>query len=97
MLLWSVAGDVASNGHKAVPSYIVYLSICIWVCCLSSQVEQIDKVFSSACKQKAWDHFTKAQRKNIELWRKQAEVRLDVHTAHFLINKLMYINLSSMI
>jgi len=26
----------------------------------------------SACQKKSWDHFTKAQRKNIEMWRKQA-------------------------
>lgn len=31
-------------------------------------------VYHSASKQKAWDHFTKAQRKNISVWCKQAEV-----------------------
>jgi uncharacterized protein YdaT len=29
-------------------------------------------VFVTACHKKAWDHFTKAQRKNLEIWRKQA-------------------------
>ena len=37
-------------------------------------MDQIDKVFSAASKQKAWDHFTKPQRKNIETWRKQLQV-----------------------
>ncbi|XP_017744575.1 PREDICTED: ecto-NOX disulfide-thiol exchanger 2-like, partial [Rhinopithecus bieti] len=36
-------------------------------------VEQIVAVYHSASKQKAWDHFTKAQRKNISVWCKQAE------------------------
>ncbi|XP_013908792.1 PREDICTED: LOW QUALITY PROTEIN: ecto-NOX disulfide-thiol exchanger 2-like [Thamnophis sirtalis] len=41
-----------------------------------AQFEQIVAVYHSACKQKAWDHFTKAQRKNISVWCKQAEVVL---------------------
>jgi len=32
-------------------------------------------VFSAAGHQKVWDHFTKAQRKNITTWKKQAAVR----------------------
>lgn len=28
----------------------------------------------SACKQKVWDHFTKAQRKTIEGWKQQTKV-----------------------
>lgn len=36
-------------------------------------------VFKAASKQKAWDHFSKAQRKNIDIWRKQAE---EVRNAH---------------
>ncbi|RLV85374.1 hypothetical protein DV515_00016037 [Chloebia gouldiae] len=40
------------------------------------QFEQIVAVYHSASKQKAWDHFTKAQRKNISVWCKQAEVAL---------------------
>lgn len=41
--------------------------------------EQIVAVFKAASKQKAWDHFSKAQRKNIDIWRKQAE---EVRNAH---------------
>ncbi|XP_067669821.1 ecto-NOX disulfide-thiol exchanger 2-like isoform X2 [Haliotis asinina] len=37
------------------------------------QFDQIARVFSTATKQRAWDHFTKAQRKNIDVWSKQAE------------------------
>ncbi|XP_077987331.1 ecto-NOX disulfide-thiol exchanger 2-like [Glandiceps talaboti] len=37
------------------------------------QFDQIDRVFTAASKQKAWDHFSKAQRKHIEQWRRQAE------------------------
>lgn len=33
-------------------------------------VNQIDKVFTAANHKKVWDHFTKAQRKNIDLWKK---------------------------
>ncbi|XP_043203088.1 ecto-NOX disulfide-thiol exchanger 2-like [Amphibalanus amphitrite] len=36
------------------------------------QFGQIERVFLAACQQKVWDHFSKAQRKNIELWKKQA-------------------------
>ncbi|XP_050422070.1 ecto-NOX disulfide-thiol exchanger 1 isoform X2 [Adelges cooleyi] len=36
------------------------------------QFTQIEKVFTSASHKKVWDHFTKAQRKNIETWKKQA-------------------------
>lgn len=38
------------------------------------KVEQITAVFTAATRQKAWDHFSKAQRKNIDIWRKQCEV-----------------------
>ncbi|KAG9351321.1 hypothetical protein JZ751_022568 [Albula glossodonta] len=38
-----------------------------------SKLEQIVSVFHAASKQKAWDHFSKAQRKNLDVWRKQAE------------------------
>ncbi|XP_034328058.2 ecto-NOX disulfide-thiol exchanger 2 [Magallana gigas] len=37
------------------------------------QFDQIEKVFSSSRKQRNWDHFSKAQRKNLELWFKQAQ------------------------
>lgn len=36
-------------------------------------------VYHSASKQKAWDHFTKAQRKNISVWCKQAEEIRNIH------------------
>ncbi|KAG8236749.1 hypothetical protein J437_LFUL015578 [Ladona fulva] len=39
------------------------------------QFGQIERVFVAASHQKVWDHFTKAQRKNIDMWRKQAAVR----------------------
>ncbi|XP_071164849.1 ecto-NOX disulfide-thiol exchanger 2-like [Mytilus edulis] len=35
------------------------------------QYELIERVFAATQKQRNWDHFTKAQRKNIELWYKQ--------------------------
>ncbi|VVC90884.1 unnamed protein product [Leptidea sinapis] len=35
-----------------------------------NQLEQVAKVFSAATHQRVWDHFTKAQRKNIETWQK---------------------------
>ncbi|XP_036595938.1 ecto-NOX disulfide-thiol exchanger 2 isoform X2 [Trichosurus vulpecula] len=43
------------------------------------QFEQIVAVYHSASKQKAWDHFTKAQRKNISVWCKQAEEIRNIH------------------
>ena len=42
--------------------------------CTFLEVDQIEKIFTAAQKQRNWDHFTKAQRKNIELWLKQAKV-----------------------
>ncbi|XP_049441948.1 ecto-NOX disulfide-thiol exchanger 2-like isoform X1 [Epinephelus fuscoguttatus] len=43
------------------------------------QFEQIVSVFQAASKQKAWDHFSKAQRKNLDMWRKQAEEIRNMH------------------
>uniref|UniRef100_A0A8D3AVY6 RRM domain-containing protein n=1 Tax=Scophthalmus maximus TaxID=52904 RepID=A0A8D3AVY6_SCOMX len=44
-----------------------------------TQFEQINAVFTAATRQKAWDHFSKAQRKNIDIWRKQCE---ELRVAH---------------
>ncbi|XP_029113247.1 ecto-NOX disulfide-thiol exchanger 2 isoform X1 [Scleropages formosus] len=43
------------------------------------QFEQIVSVFHAASKQRAWDHFSKAQRKNLDMWRKQAEEIRNIH------------------
>ncbi|KAH9370996.1 hypothetical protein HPB48_019077 [Haemaphysalis longicornis] len=56
-------------------------------CCRSSLpplVGQIEKVFAVASHQKVWDHFTKAQRKNIDAWRKQSEEIKSAHLADVL-------------
>uniref|UniRef100_A0A182IJE9 Uncharacterized protein n=1 Tax=Anopheles atroparvus TaxID=41427 RepID=A0A182IJE9_ANOAO len=37
-----------------------------------TQFSQIEKVFNAASHKKVWDHFTKAQRKNIDAWKKQS-------------------------
>ncbi|XP_058466906.1 ecto-NOX disulfide-thiol exchanger 2 [Malaya genurostris] len=40
------------------------------------QFNQIEKVFNAASHKKVWDHFSKAQRKNIDVWKKQSlEIR----------------------
>ncbi|KAF2364359.1 RNA recognition motif domain [Trinorchestia longiramus] len=38
-----------------------------------AQFSQIEKVFTACSQQKVWDHFTKAQRRNIDMWKKQAQ------------------------
>ncbi|XP_026152316.1 ecto-NOX disulfide-thiol exchanger 1 isoform X1 [Mastacembelus armatus] len=43
-------------------------------------VEQITAVFTASTRQKAWDHFSKAQRKNIDIWRKQCEELRNAHS-----------------
>ncbi|XP_041663374.1 ecto-NOX disulfide-thiol exchanger 1 [Cheilinus undulatus] len=45
-----------------------------------TQFEQITTVFNAATRQKAWDHFSKAQRKNIDIWRKQCEELRNAHS-----------------
>eukprot|EP00064_Thunnus_orientalis_P005317 superscaffoldBa00000514_g5331 len=45
-----------------------------------TQFEQINTVFTAATRQKAWDHFSKAQRKNIDIWRKQCEELRNAHS-----------------
>jgi len=40
---------------------------------ITVQFTQIERVFGSASKQKVWDHFTKAQRKNLTQWKKQLQ------------------------
>ncbi|KAB1252629.1 Ecto-NOX disulfide-thiol exchanger 2, partial [Camelus dromedarius] len=52
---------------------------CEWKSQFCWKVEQIVAVYHSASKQKAWDHFTKAQRKNISVWCKQAEEIRNIH------------------
>ncbi|XP_007578585.1 ecto-NOX disulfide-thiol exchanger 1 isoform X2 [Poecilia formosa] len=44
------------------------------------QFEQITAIFTAATRQKAWDHFSKAQRKNIDIWRKQCEELRNAHS-----------------
>ncbi|KAJ8407360.1 hypothetical protein AAFF_G00279340 [Aldrovandia affinis] len=45
-----------------------------------TQFEQITAVFSAATRQKAWDHFSKAQRRNIDMWHKQCEELRNAHS-----------------
>ncbi|XP_069389314.1 ecto-NOX disulfide-thiol exchanger 1 [Paralichthys olivaceus] len=45
-----------------------------------TQFEKISAVFTAATRQKAWDHFSKAQRKNIDIWRKQCEELRNAHS-----------------
>ncbi|XP_034429251.1 ecto-NOX disulfide-thiol exchanger 1 isoform X2 [Hippoglossus hippoglossus] len=45
-----------------------------------TQFEKITAVFTAATRQKAWDHFSKAQRKNIDIWRKQCEELRNAHS-----------------
>lgn len=41
------------------------------------QFNHIERVFTAASHKKVWDHFTKAQRKNIKIWMKQSsEIKL---------------------
>ncbi|RUS83035.1 hypothetical protein EGW08_009223 [Elysia chlorotica] len=40
---------------------------------ITSQLCQVERVMVAAHKQKCWDHFTKAQRKNIDTWQRQAQ------------------------
>merc|ERR1719154_799571 len=40
---------------------------------INTQFKQIERVFGTAAHQKVWDHFTKAQRKNITGWKKQLQ------------------------
>nr|XP_034959396.1 ecto-NOX disulfide-thiol exchanger 1 isoform X3 [Zootoca vivipara] len=45
-----------------------------------TQFEQIVAVFNASTRQKAWDHFSKAQRKNIDIWRKHSEELRNAHS-----------------
>lgn len=40
---------------------------------ITGQISQVERVLQSAHKQKCWDHFTKAQRKSIDTWLRQAQ------------------------
>lgn len=42
--------------------------------CIMGLVSHCERVFGAASHKKVWDHFTKAQRKNIDLWKKQSLV-----------------------
>lgn len=67
---WSV-GHFSHGESTIVHSVGIIFSLCLPFFPL---VDQIEKIFTLAQKQRNWDHFTKAQRKNIELWLKQAKV-----------------------
>ena len=71
------------GGPAGSPSPLQAGPLLLTCTCLSSRhsVGQIERVFVAAGHQKVWDHFTKAQRRNIEMWKKQAEVRLPPGTA----------------
>lgn len=43
------------------------------------QFTEIGKIYKAACLQKCWDQFTKAQRKYIDIWKKQTEELKDAH------------------
>ncbi|KAK7090093.1 ecto-NOX disulfide-thiol exchanger 2-like [Littorina saxatilis] len=48
------------------------------------QLGQIESVFGACRKQRNWDHFTKAQRKNIDTWHKQVQDIRQSQQAQFL-------------
>lgn len=61
-------------------------------------VSQIERVFGAASHRKVWDHFTKAQRKNIDLWKKQSLVctkkkRQDLLSFYFQFSSIHFIRL----
>ncbi|KAG8319366.1 Ecto-NOX disulfide-thiol exchanger 2 [Homalodisca vitripennis] len=69
-----VTSQAERTGHErchAHSKYTVELT-CVLIPCSVSKVSQIERVFSAASHKKVWDHFTKPQRKNIEMWKKQA-------------------------
>ncbi|XP_053296354.1 ecto-NOX disulfide-thiol exchanger 1, partial [Pleuronectes platessa] len=45
-----------------------------------TQFEKISAVFTATTRQKAWDHFSKAQRRNMDIWRKQCEELRNAHS-----------------
>lgn len=52
----------------------LYTIIAYYIIYYIYSVTQIEKVFNAASHKKVWDHFTKAQRKNIDQWKKLATV-----------------------
>lgn len=52
------------------------------------QFNEISKVFNASSLQKVWDHFTKPQRKNIELWKKQTEEIKNAHIEEVLNDRI---------
>jgi hypothetical protein len=50
------------------------------------QFSQIERLFVAACHKKVWDHFTKAQRKNIETWKKLSMVRTTLDHTELVLN-----------
>ncbi|TMW48147.1 hypothetical protein DOY81_006780 [Sarcophaga bullata] len=50
---------------------------------LRKALTQIEKVFNAASHKKVWDHFTKAQRKNIDQWKKLAMSLVQVQVLEF--------------
>lgn len=70
------------------------LCFCMQHAPMSSTVSQIERVFTAASHKKVWDHFTKAQRKNIEMWKKQSSVCMYTALPHAGSVSLLSISLS---
>merc|ERR1712071_656092 len=51
---------------------------------LTTQLGEMERLFQAASHQKAWDHFTKAQRKSLESWRKHVVDLKSEPTVEFL-------------
>lgn len=51
---------------------------------LTTQLGEMERLFQAASHQKAWDHFTKAQRKSLESWRKHVADLKSEPTVEFL-------------
>ncbi|XP_067947999.1 ecto-NOX disulfide-thiol exchanger 2-like [Watersipora subatra] len=54
---------------------------------LLSQMDQIENVFAKARQQRVWDHFSKPQRRNVELWTKVCQDLKQKHNDELLADR----------
>ena len=82
---WQREQSVQPRGRKRLLCSSEHRSHTLHIQAFLSSVEKIESVFDGASHQKVWDHFTKAQRKNIQTWKTLLVVSVNSRPVAFVV------------